>query len=114
MSPITARAYWGRLRRLGLLRGMLLIALPLSATTVGIYVTNYAGDNVSVIDPETNKVVQVIEASKAPTGLTFLRTELESTLAVRVRTCSTLWIERAEPPGSEGTVSGIGRRTHAL
>jgi YVTN family beta-propeller protein len=71
MSPITTRAYWGRLRRLGLLPGMLLIALPLSATTVRIYVTNYAGDNVSVIDPETNKVVQVIEGVEGPHGIHF-------------------------------------------
>ena len=35
----------------------LLLALPLAAGTVRIYVTNSAGDNVHVIDPATNQVV---------------------------------------------------------
>ena len=53
----------------------LLIALPLAATTVRIIQTNSAGDDVSVIDPATNKVVGVIHgievnhgAAAAPDG----------------------------------------------
>jgi YVTN family beta-propeller protein len=55
----------------GLLLGVLLITLPLSARTVRIYVTNYAGDTVSVIDPETNKVVQTIEGVELSHGIGF-------------------------------------------
>jgi YVTN family beta-propeller protein len=47
------------------------IALPLSARTVLIYVTNHAGDNVDVIDPETNKVVQTIEDVELSHGIDF-------------------------------------------
>ena len=56
----------GRLRYL-----WLLLAMPLAASTVRIYVTSAAGDNVYVIDPLTNKVVQVIEDIEAPHGITF-------------------------------------------
>jgi YVTN family beta-propeller protein len=50
---------------------MVLIALPLSAVKIRIYVTNRAGDTVDVIDPVTNKVVQVIEGIEEPEGLDF-------------------------------------------
>lgn len=36
-----------------------------------IYVTNSAGDNIHVIDPATNKVVQVIEGIEAAHGIDF-------------------------------------------
>ena len=36
---------------------VLLLALPLAASTVRIIQTNSAGDNVHIIDPATNKVV---------------------------------------------------------
>jgi YVTN family beta-propeller protein len=36
-----------------------------------IYVLNHAGDNVHVIDPATNKVVQVIEGIEVPHGIGF-------------------------------------------
>src|SRR5690349_24864569 len=51
----------------------LLLALPLpaSADTVRIYVTNSAGDNIHVIDPTTQKVVQVIQGIEASHGVTF-------------------------------------------
>src|SRR5205807_354584 len=48
-----------------------LSALPASADTVRIYVTNSAGDSVHVIDPATNKVVQVIKDAEASHGVTF-------------------------------------------
>ena len=38
----------------------LLVALPLAASTVRIIQTNSAGDDVSIIDPATNKVVGTI------------------------------------------------------
>jgi YVTN family beta-propeller protein len=47
------------------------MALPVSARTVRIYVTNYAGDSVNVIDPVTNKVVQLIEGVEGPHGIDF-------------------------------------------
>ncbi len=48
-----------------------LIALPASAETVRIYVTNSAGDNIHVIDPATNKVVQVIKGIEGAHGIDF-------------------------------------------
>jgi YVTN family beta-propeller protein len=48
-----------------------LAALPASAETTRIYVTNSAGDQVHVIDPATNKVVQVIKGIESAHGITF-------------------------------------------
>jgi len=48
-----------------------LSALPAAAQTARIYVTNSAGDNIHVIDPATNKVVQVIEGIEAAHGIDF-------------------------------------------
>ena len=52
---------------------LLLALAPLaaSAQTVRVYVTNAAGDNVHVIDPATNKVVQVIKGVESAHGVTF-------------------------------------------
>jgi len=68
----------------------LLLAMPLAAGTVRIIQTNSAGDNVSVIDPATNKVVGVIKgievnhgAAAAPDGSHYyISNEAESTLDV--------------------------------
>jgi YVTN family beta-propeller protein len=49
----------------------LLIALPLFASSVRIYVTNAAGDRVHVIDPATNKVVDEIKGIEIPSGVDF-------------------------------------------
>jgi len=38
-----------------------------------IYVTNSAGDSVTVVDPVTNKVVQVIAGIEVPHGVNFSR-----------------------------------------
>jgi YVTN family beta-propeller protein len=53
----------------------LLLLLPLTASNVRIVQTNSAGDDVSIIDPATNKVVGVIKgievnhgAAAAPDG----------------------------------------------
>ena len=48
-----------------------LAALPASAGEVRVYATNSAGDNIHVIDPATNKVVQVIEGIETPHGVDF-------------------------------------------
>src|SRR6266446_473423 len=48
-----------------------LAALPASAQTVRVYVTNSAGDSIHVIDPATNKVVQVINGVEAAHGIDF-------------------------------------------
>ncbi len=48
-----------------------LSALPASAETVRIYVTNSAGDSVHVIDAASNKVVQVIRNVESAHGVTF-------------------------------------------
>ncbi len=48
-----------------------LAALPASADTVRVYITNSAGDSIHVIDPATNKVVQVIKGIEAAHGIDF-------------------------------------------
>ena len=70
--------------------GILLLALPLTAATVRIIQTNSAGDDVSVIDPSTNKVVGKITgievnhgAAASPDGSRiYISNEAESTLDV--------------------------------
>jgi YVTN family beta-propeller protein len=63
-----------RVRNLGLLQIVCaLLALPALAATARIYITNSAGDTVSVIDPVTNKVVQVIKGIEVPHGVNFSR-----------------------------------------
>jgi YVTN family beta-propeller protein len=49
----------------------LALARPAAAGTARIYVTNSAGDSVTVIDPVTNKVVQVISGIEVPHGVNF-------------------------------------------
>jgi YVTN family beta-propeller protein len=69
---------------------VLLLVLPLTAATVRIIQTNSAGDDVSIIDPATNKVVGVIQgievnhgAAVAPDGSRYyISDEAESTLDV--------------------------------
>jgi DNA-binding beta-propeller fold protein YncE len=67
-----------------------LISLPLAASTVRIVQTNSAGDNVSLIDPATNKVVGNIKgievnhgAAAAPGGSRYyISNEAQNTLDV--------------------------------
>lgn len=69
---------------------LLLLAVPLAASSVRIIQTNSAGDDVDVIDPGTNKVVGVIRgievnhgAAGAPDGRhLYVSNEGESTLDV--------------------------------
>jgi len=49
----------------------ILIAMPLVAGTTRIYVDNYAGTTIYVVDPATNKVVQVIEGIEEPQSSHF-------------------------------------------
>ncbi len=57
------------LKALGL--ALLYVSVPASAETVRVYVTNSAGDNIHVIDPATNKVVQEIKGIEAAHGIAF-------------------------------------------
>src|SRR5713101_6076711 len=74
-----------RLKYLGLL-----LALPLAASSVRIIQTNSAGDDVSIIDPATNKVVGTIHgievnhgAAAAPDGSRYyISNEGQSTLDI--------------------------------
>src|SRR6185369_12985196 len=50
---------------------LLLIALPASARTVRIYVTNLAGTTISVLDPDSNKVVSEIKDIEVPESIQF-------------------------------------------
>src|SRR3954454_13172533 len=60
-------------RRISQLALFALALTPLSASadTVRIYVTNSAGDNIHVIDPATNKVVQTFRGPEAMHGINF-------------------------------------------
>lgn len=66
MSLITMKRHLRHLRHL-----WILLAVPLAASTARIYVTNSAGTSVDVVDPATNKVVQVIEGIEVPHGVNF-------------------------------------------
>jgi len=47
----------------------LLLALPLLAGPVRVYVANSAGDNVTIIDPASNKAIGEIKVSNNPHGI---------------------------------------------
>ena len=64
------RDFRGR-RDVWLLLGMLFATVPLAAATARIYVTNRAGTTISVIDPATNKVVDVIKGIESPEVVRF-------------------------------------------
>ena len=66
MSVNNRKRYFFGLRHL-----WILLAMPLAASTAHIYITNSAGTNIHVIDPATNKVVQVIEGIERPHGVQF-------------------------------------------
>ena len=50
---------------------LVVAAIPASAGTSRIYITNSAGDSINVIDPETNTVVQTIKGEEAAHGINF-------------------------------------------
>src|ERR1700733_1586896 len=105
-----------RTRHLGLL-----IALPLAASTVRIVQTNSAGDDVSIIDPVTNKVVGEIHgievnhgAAVAPDGSRYyISNEGERTLDVVDQ--KTLKVTRSIPLSGHPNniaISKDGRRVY--
>src|SRR5437764_10204382 len=59
------------MRHIRLSHLVLLLALPLAASTVRIVQTNSAGDNVHLIDPATNKVVGIIEGIEVNHGAAY-------------------------------------------
>src|SRR5436189_2431521 len=93
----------------------LLLALPLAAGSVRILQTNSAGDNVSVIDPATNKVVGVIQgievnhgAAAAPDGSRYyISNEGQRTLDVVDR--KTLKVIRSVPLSGHPNNIAIGK-----
>ena len=74
---------------------LVLAPLPASGETVRIYVTNAAGDNIHVIDPATNKVVQELKGPEAAHGIAFAPDGSGSMSATRPRPPSTFSIGRA-------------------
>ena len=70
MSFATEREHCGVSRPVSLLLA-LLFALPLSASTARVYVTNSAGNTIDVVDSATNKVVQTIKGIEVPHGVNF-------------------------------------------
>ena len=94
MKKIQARAYRTGVKYLRLLPALSVLLLintvPLIAGMVRVYVTNAAGDSVHVIDPATNKVVQVIKGIEGAHGINFapdgsrvyISNEADSTLDV--------------------------------
>src|SRR6266849_9417927 len=105
-----------RLTHLGLL-----LALPLAASSVRIIQTNSAGDDVSIIDPATNKVVGTIHgievnhgAAAAPDGSRYyISNEGQSTLDIVDQ--KTLKVTRSVPltghPNNIG-ISKDGKRVY--
>lgn len=69
MNPTNVKARLSKLSQLGVV--WLLIAMPLAASTVRVYVTNLAGTTISVVDPETNKVVEEIKNIEVPESVQF-------------------------------------------
>ena len=49
----------------------ILLVMPLMAGSVRVYQTNSAGDEVDVIDPATNKIVQTVKDIEVPHGVGF-------------------------------------------
>jgi len=99
----------------------LLLALPLAAGTVRIIQTNSAGDDVSIIDPATNKVVGTIKgievnhgAAAAPDGSRYyISNEERSTLDVA--DTKTLQVTRSIPLSGHPnniSISKDGRRVY--
>lgn len=64
MSGIFAKAAFGAV-------GFCLLAMPLAASSVRIYQTNSAGDEVTIIDPVTNQVVLHVNGIEVPHGVGF-------------------------------------------
>src|ERR1700688_41667 len=71
MSRTNMKKYFCGQRGVRLLLGMLVAAVPLAAGTARIYVANRGGTTIDVIDPATNKVVEVIKGIESPEVVRF-------------------------------------------
>ena len=71
MSSTTMKKYFRGRRDVRLLLGLLFAAVPLAAATARIYVANRGGTTIDVIDPATNKVVEVIKGIESPEVVRF-------------------------------------------
>src|SRR5713226_7919328 len=71
MSITTMKRYFCGRKNVWLLLGMLIAALPIAAATARIYVANRGGTTIDVIDPATNKVVEVIKGIESPEVVRF-------------------------------------------
>jgi YVTN family beta-propeller protein len=98
-----------------------LLAVPLAASTVRIIQTNSAGDDVSIIDPATNKVVGVIHgievnhgAAAAPDGSRYyVSDEDKSTLdVVNAKTLQVTRSIRLSGHPNNISISKDGRRVY--
>lgn len=100
---------------------LILLALPLTAGTVRIYVANSAGNNITIIDPGSNKVAGEIKVSNNPHGIVpspdksrfYVSSETENVLDVVDR--STSKVLRRVPIGKRPNNVAItpdGRRVY--
>jgi YVTN family beta-propeller protein len=73
MNLTTVKSCLGKMGRLGIpwMVLVMLLAMPLAASTVRVYVTNLAGTTISVVDPATNTVVQEIKDIEVPESVQF-------------------------------------------
>lgn len=71
MTSTTMKKYFCGRKNAWLLLGLLAAALPLAAATARIYVANRGGTTIDVIDPATNKVVEVIKGIESPEVIRF-------------------------------------------
>ena len=71
MDFTTVKRYFCGRRSVGILLGVVFAALPLAAATVRVYVANRGGTTISIIDPATNKVVDVIRGIESPEVVRF-------------------------------------------
>ncbi len=94
-------------------------SMPLSAASVRIYQTNSAGDDVHVIDPATNKVVQHITGIEVPHGVVaapdgsraYITCEADNTLvAVDAKTGKILGTAKLTGHPNNLSVSNDGKR----
>ena len=66
----------------------MLLAMPLAASTVHVYVANHGGTTISVIDAATDKVVDVIENIEVPEAVHFSPRRQPSLYLQRGRECT--------------------------
>jgi YVTN family beta-propeller protein len=71
MNLTRVRAVYYYSSCLWLLLALSLVVPLYAANTVRVYVTNSAGNTVDVVDPTTNKIVQVIKGIEVPHGVNF-------------------------------------------